>query len=75
VREVECKCSDCDEEASKIIVPPPYTFESPNILRRDGKIVKNRWKDGESATPEQVVKFIRLMEEGLDYVRKIVGLN
>lgn len=62
-----------NEEAPKIVVPPPYEFEPPNILRREGKIVRNVWRDGEPANQEQVDKFIRLMEEGLEFVREMMG--
>mgnify|MGYP001562140266 CR=1 FL=1 len=60
------------EEMPSIIVPPPYTFEPPNILRWKGVIVKNAWKDGGPATQEQVDKFIRLREEGLEFVWEII---
>lgn len=66
------ECEECKEERPKIIVLPPFEFEPPNILRRDGKIVKNVWRDGKTATQEQVDRFIGIMEGGLDFVRKII---
>lgn len=47
------------EERPKIVVPPPFEFEPPNILRREGKIVRDVWRDGKKPTQEEVNEFIR----------------